>query len=59
MSAFIAETLDDALKRRDPPEQPPFHLVTVRGHPRPGVDLGRPRELDVSEDEVRFGRGSR
>ena len=47
MSAFIARTLDDALKRHNPTEQPPFKLVTVRGaHPRPGVDLDRPRALD-------------
>lgn len=47
VSAFIAETLDDALKRSTPPEPPPFQLVTVRGaHPRPGVDLDRIRELE-------------
>ena len=31
MSAFIASILDDALKRREPSEQPPFNLVTVSG----------------------------
>ena len=46
VSAFIAETLDDALKHRETVEQPPSHLVTVRGvHFRPGVDLDRLREL--------------
>lgn len=60
VSAFIAKTLDDALKRRETVEQPPFHVVTVRGaHPRPGVDLDRPRALDARDDEARFGHGSR
>ena len=60
VSAFIAETLDDALKRREPVEPPPFHLVTVRGvRPRPGVDLDRPRALDAQDDEARFGHGGR
>ena len=55
ISAFISKTLDDALKRREPSEQPPFKLVTVRGsRPRPGVDLDRPRALDVQDDETRF-----
>ena len=60
VSAFIAKTLDDALKRREPSEQPPFTLVTVRGvRPRPGVDLDRPRALEVEDDEARFGHGPR
>ena len=60
VSAFIAKTLDDALKRREPSEQPPFRLVTVRGlHARPSVDLDRPRALDELDDEARFGHGSR
>ncbi len=60
VSAFIAETLDDALKRREIVEPPPFHLVTVRGvRPRPGVDLDRPRALDAQDDEARFGHGGR
>ena len=59
VSAFIAMTLDDALKRREMRKPPPFHLVTVRGvHARPGVDLDRPRALDALDDEARFGRGS-
>ena len=57
MSAFISRALDDALNRRDPPEQPPFQLVTVRGHPRPGVDLGRPTALEIQDDETRYGAG--
>ena len=55
VSAFIAKTLDDALKRREPSEPPPFRLVTVPGvHARPGVDLDRPRTLDAQDDEARF-----
>ena len=55
VSAFISRTLDDALKRREPSEQPPFRLVTVRGvHLRPGVDLDRPRSLDTGDDESLF-----
>ena len=58
VSAFIARTLDDALKLPESPEPPPFRLVTVRGvHPRLGVDLDRPRALDVQDDEARFAGG--
>ena len=60
VSTFIARTLDDALKRRETPEPPPFHLVTVRGvQARPGVDLDRLRALDVQDDEAGYGHGSR
>ena len=60
VSAFIAGVVDDALKRREPPAPPPFHLVTVRGvRARPGIDLDRPRALDAHEDEVQFGHGDR
>ena len=60
VSAFIAKTLSDALKRREPSEPPPFRLVTVRGvRPRPGVDIDRPRALDAQDDEARYGHGSR
>ena len=56
VSTFIAKTLDDALKRREAPEPPPFRLVTMRGvHTRPGVDLDRPRALDVQDDEAGYG----
>ena len=59
VSAFIAETLNDALKHRETPQPPPFRLVTVRGvQARPRVDLDRPRALDSHDDEIRFGRGS-
>ena len=57
VSAFIARTLDDALKQRVCAEPPAFRLVTVRGvRPRPGVDLDRPRTLDSEDDEARYGR---
>ena len=55
MSSFIARTLDDAMKRREPAEHPPFQLVTVRGvRPRAGGDLDRPRALDAREDQAHF-----
>ena len=57
VSAFIAGVLSDALKRREPPEAPPFRLVTVRGsRPRPGFDLDRPRDLDTEDDERALAR---
>jgi len=59
MSAFIAKTLDDALKRSEPSESPPFRLITVSGvRARSGIDLDRPRALDAYEDEVRYGHWS-
>ena len=58
VSAFIAKTLDDALNGRETLEPPPFRLVTVRGvHPRPEVDLDRPRAFDAWDDEARFEHG--
>lgn len=58
VSAFIARTLDDALKRPEPKEERPFRLVTVRGEGvRGGVDLDRPRELEVAEDEAIWSKG--
>ena len=55
VSAFIAKTLDDALKRREPPERPPFRLVTVTGSaPSPSFDLDRPRADDIRDDEASF-----
>ena len=52
VSAFIAMTLSAALERREPSVVPPFELVTVPGvRPRPGVDLDRPRALDVEDDD--------
>ncbi len=57
LSGFIAKVLDDALKREQQPEPDrPFRLVTVGGDGlREGVDLDRPRELMVAEDEARYG----
>jgi len=57
VSAFIAAVLDDAMKRDlRPEEEKPFRLVAVGGDgPYPGIDLDRPRELMVAEDEDRYG----
>lgn len=58
VSAFIAKTLNEAMKRPQPSQVPPFRLITVRGvRVRPGVDLDRPRALIALEDETRFGQG--
>jgi hypothetical protein len=55
LSAFIAKTLDDALKRAAPPAAPPFRLVTVKGGGlQPGVDLDRPIALVTADDEEAF-----
>lgn len=55
-----SKTADDALERRELPKPPPFRLVTVRGvRLRPGVDLDRPRALDVQDDEAQINRGRR
>ena len=57
VSAFIARVLDDTLKRTTKPKAQTFRLVTVGGEGvYPGVDLDRPRELLVAEDEARWGR---
>ena len=54
VSAFIARVLDDALKVSEPRPTPPFRLVTVGGDGvQPGINLDRPRQLVVAEDEVR------
>lgn len=57
VSAYIAGVLDDAVKRDDQPaEERPFQLITVGGGgPYPQIDLDRPRELMVAEDEERYG----
>ena len=60
VNAFIVKTLDDALNRREPSESPPFQLVTIRHvHPRPEIDLNRPRAPDAQDDEAPFGHASR
>ena len=57
VSRFIANTLDDALKKRAPVEAAPFRLVTVSGYgPRPEFNIDQPRALEVVEDEARFQR---
>ena len=56
VNAFISAVLDDAIKRDLRPEKTrPFRLVTVGGDgPYPEIDLDRPRELMVAEDDDRF-----
>ena len=55
VSAFIAKILDDALKRPSPRSALPFRLVTVGGgEVRSGIDLDRPRQQEVDEDEAAF-----
>lgn len=56
VSAFIAAVIDDAIKRElRPEEERPFRLVTVSGSGTyPEIDLDRPRELMVAEDEERY-----
>ena len=58
VSAFIARTLDDALKCRRPASPPrPFRLITVGGGgSRPGIDLDRPRAIETADDEAHSGR---
>lgn len=57
VSAYVSKTLSDALKRRDPPDPPPFRLITVGGvRPRPGINLDQPRALDADDDVERFER---
>lgn len=56
VSSFVARILDDVLKRPARPEARPFRLVTVGGKGvRPGIDLDRPRELEIRDDESRYG----
>ena len=56
VSAFIARTLNDALKRPAPKSEPSFRLVTVKGEGlRPGIDLDRPNALLTTDDEEAFG----
>ena len=55
VSAFIAATLDDAIKRPVPSPAKPFRLITVGGGgPLAGVDLDRPRTLEIADDEDRW-----
>ena len=60
LSAFIARVLNDALTRPAPAAPKPFRLIAVGGGGfRPGIDLDRPRAVDVGDDERRFGRRGR
>ncbi len=55
VSAFIARTLNDALKRTARSSATPFRLVTVKGEGvRPGIDLDRPNALVTADDEEAF-----
>ena len=56
VSALIVRIVDEALRRPEPTGAKPFRLVTVGGDgPRPGTDLGRPRESEAHDDEARHG----
>lgn len=57
VSAYVAGVLDDAVKKDDTPfEGRPFRLITVGGGgPYPKIDLDRPRQLMVADDEERYG----
>ena len=57
VSAYIARVLDDAIKQElSSAEERPFRLVTVGGEgPYQQIDLDRPRELLVAEDEEKYG----
>ncbi|MCY4633157.1 MAG: ribbon-helix-helix protein, CopG family [Acidobacteria bacterium] len=57
VSACIASILDDALKSRAAVESPkPFRLIAVGGSGSPpGIDLDRPRVIEIADDEAHFG----
>jgi hypothetical protein len=41
------------MKKQSTPPPPPFRLITVTGDgTHPGVDLDRPREIDVTDAEA-------
>ncbi len=57
LSAFLAEAGRAALRAPARRNEPPFELVVQDGAgPRPGIDLDRPGDLLVAEDETGFGR---
>ena len=59
MSAFIADILADAVQRKTSTDAPPVKLSTVsRVRLRPGIDLDRPRALEIQDDEKEFLKGS-
>lgn len=56
VSAYIARVLDDNLKRIEARPAPAFRLLAVGdGGVYPGVDLDKPRELLVADDEAAYG----
>jgi hypothetical protein len=56
VSAFVARTLNDALKKTAPRAAKPFRLLTVKGEGlHRGVDLDRPSALVTADDEESFG----
>ena len=58
VSAFIAATLSDALKRREQAEQRPFELLTASGvRPLPTVGLDRPRAASTGLGRPRAASG--
>ena len=59
MSAFIADILADAVQRKASADASPSKLSTVSGVSlRPGIDLDRPRALEIQDDEKEFLKGS-
>lgn len=55
VSAFIAKILNDQLKRSAQQPATPFRLITVGGSGlQPGIDLDRPRELELEQDEQSY-----
>lgn len=57
VSAYIARVLDDNLKRVERRPDKPFRLVTVGGAGlQGGVDLDRPRELEIADDQAAWSR---
>jgi hypothetical protein len=55
VSAFIAKTLNDALRGRPAARAAPFRLVTVDGAGLvQGINLDQPRAIEVADDIDRF-----
>jgi len=58
VSSYIAKVLDEAVKKQEfRDNQQPFRLITAGGGgPFEGINLDRPQELMVAEDEKRYGK---
>jgi len=58
VSSYIAKVLNEAVKKQESRDnEQPFQLITAGGGgPFEGVNLDRPRELMVAEDERRYGK---